>query len=96
MYFEPTTSIVHCVQSFAREFVKGITAVSQVSGSEDLKELCSALEGEIAQAKLVLVGPNPEAHFGPKKTKKHKRHTQTERCETEFGISSSNKIQQKY
>ena len=42
-----------------------------------------------------LHGPNPEADFGPtRESKKHKlQHTETERCETEFRISSSNKIQ---
>lgn len=40
-------------------------------------------------------GPNPEADFGPtRENKKHKlQNAETERCETEFGISSSNKIQ---
>ena len=69
---------------------------AQVSGSEDLKELCSALEGEIAQAgEAGFMVPIPKLTLVPREKAKgiNYKNTETERCETEFGISTSNKIQ---
>lgn len=102
--------MVHCVQFFCagvceryhghiantQTMASRCANEAQVSGSEDLKELCSALEGEIAQAREAgFMVPIPKLTLVPReKAKKHKlQHTETERCETEFRISSSNKIQ---
>ena len=63
----------------------------QVSGSEDLKELCSALEGEIAQAGETGFGPNPEDF--QERTHKTEKNKNTQNTTERWETSSFNKIQ---